>query len=58
MIINNQLMSDTSKKYQDYDSYSELKKVSRYNTFLLAKLIQLVANEELDEESLFLKIWK
>ena len=55
-IINNQLMSDNFKKYQDYDSYSELKKVSRYNTFLLAKLIQLVANdEELDEESLIPK---
>ena len=52
-IINNQLMSDNFQKYKIYDSYSELKKVSRYNTFLLASLIQLVMEDEkLNEENL------
>ena len=52
-IINNQLMSDNFQKYKDYDSFSELKKVSRYNTFLLASLIQLVMDDdELNEEDL------
>ena len=52
-IINNQLMSDNFQKYKNYDSFSELKKVSRYNTFLLASLIQLVMEDEkLNEENL------
>jgi len=52
-IINNQLMSDNFQKYKNYDSFIELKKVSKYNTFLLASLIQLVMEDEkLNEENL------
>lgn len=52
-IINNQLMSDNFQKYKEYDSFNELKKVSRYNTFLLASLIQLVIDDGvLNEENL------
>ena len=52
-IINNQLMSNNFQKYKEYDSFSELKKVSRYNTFLLASLIQLVIDDDaLNEEDL------
>ena len=52
-IINHQLMSNNFEKYKDFDNYKELKKVSRYNTYLLAKLIQLVRdNEVLIEETL------
>jgi len=45
-IVNNQLMSNNFQKYKDYDSFNELKKVSRYNTLLLASLIQFVIDDE------------
>ena len=45
-MVNNQLMSNNFQKYKDYDSFSELKKVSKYNTLLLASLIQLVIDDE------------